>query len=412
MAFEFKLPDIGEGVVEGEIVQWMVQEGDLLEEDQPMVEIMTDKATVELPSPRRGRVVSCNGKEGDIIDVGAVLIVIDDEEDDEAPPKVPASKIPPEPAAEPPAPAKAAPVPQAPSGPPAGKGKALATPAVRRQAREMAIELADVQGTGPGGRVLPEDLTAYPPGQPATAAAQPDARPAEATPAPEVVPYRAMRKKIGDHMALSKRTAAHFTYVEEVDMTELTRLRQQYQSRPASQGVKLTYLPFIVKAVVKGLQQYPIVNSSLDEQAGEIHIKKHYHIGIATSTEAGLIVPVVKNAGDKNLLELASEISRLAEAARRGRSRLEDLRGSTFTITSLGALGGVMATPIINYPEAAILGVHKIRPQPVVREGQIVVREMMNLSISLDHRVVDGATGAQFLNFIIPFLESPGLLLL
>lgn len=409
MAFEFKLPDIGEGVVEGEIVQWLVKEGDLLEEDQPMVEIMTDKATVELPSPRKGRVASRNGKAGDIVNVGDVLIVID-EESAAAPSKAPPSKLPPQAEPEAPTPSRPSPAPT-PSVAAASKGKALATPAVRREARQMGIDLAGVPGSGPGGRVLREDLKAYQAGPSVPAAASPPARPA-ALVEDEVVPYRAIRKKIGDNMALSKRTAAHFTYVEETDMTALVRLRKQYQAMPQSQDVKLTYLPFIVKAVVKGIQRYPIVNSSLDEQAGEIRIKKRCNIGIATSTDSGLLVPVVKDADRKGVLELAAEIAQLAEAARQGRSRLEDLQDSTFTITSLGALGGIMATPVINYPEVAILGVHKIRPQPVVREGEIVVRQMMNLSISLDHRVVDGATGAEFLNYLIPLLENPGLLLL
>ncbi len=422
MAFEFKLPDIGEGVVEGEIVQWLVEEGDLMEEDQPMVEVMTDKATVELPSPLKGRVLKRNGAVGEVVEVGAVLIVIEGEgAGAESPPPEPAKPAPaPAPAAAPaqPAPAVPQPAPVQPAAP-RGGGKALATPAVRRRAREMGIDISTVEGTGPGGRVTDEDLKRAQGLGPA--AAEPAAAPALPAPAAhspaardevEIVPYRALRKTIGQRLAQSKTTAPHFTYVEEVDMTELVRLRKSYQELHQGQVAKLTYLPFLIKAVIKGIRKHPMVNSSLMDDLGEIHVKKRCNIGIATDTRNGLIVPVVKDADRKDVLELAAEVARLSEDARLGKSNLDDLRGGTFTITSLGKLGGIMATPIINYPEVAILCVHKIAPKPVVREGEIVIRDMMNLSVSMDHRVVDGMTGAAFLNDIIPYLENPALLLL
>ncbi|HSR53755.1 MAG TPA: dihydrolipoamide acetyltransferase family protein [Acidobacteriota bacterium] len=431
MAFEFKLPDIGEGVVEGEIVEWLVKEGDFLEEDQPMVEVMTDKATVELPSPRAGKVLECKGEAGDVIEVGEVLIVIEEADEGEAPKaeetpqdkprqeSISASSLPDEPPeAEPrqvePRPVKKvqpAPVVSADDKP---RRKALATPAVRRVARERGIDIQQVDGSGPGGRVTREDLDRFQQEGPPEAAER-GTPPAPSAPAQgeiEIVPYRALRKKIGDRLAQSKRVAPHFTYVDEVDMTELVKLRRHYQQMPATGDVKLTYLPFIIKAVIKGLQKHPIANASLDEEKGEIHIKHFFNIGVATATDNGLIVPVVKQADQKGMLELAQEIGRLAEAAREGKIALEDLQGGTFTITSLGKLGGIMATPVINYPEAAILGVHKIEEKPVVREGEIVIRSMMNLSVSMDHRIVDGQTGAEFMNDLIPYLENPALLLL
>lgn len=431
MAFEFKLPDIGEGVVEGEIVEWLVQEGDVLEEDQPMVEVMTDKATVELPSPRAGKVLECKGKAGDVIEVGEVLIVIE-EAGDASKPSSPESRPaePEERAEEEPAEAgvsqesvsvsslptsgqAATPSPRPIQGP-EPRRKALAAPAVRRVARERGIDIQQVDGSGPGGRVTREDLDRFQQSARAGAPAGPSlpARPGAAGEEIEVVPYRALRKKIGDRLAQSKRVAPHFTYVEEVDMTELVKLRKQYQQMPEAGEVKLTYLPFIIKAVIKGLQKHPIANSSLDEEKGEIHIKHFFNIGVATATDNGLIVPVVKQADYKSVLELAAEIGELAEAARQGKVALEDLQGGTFTITSLGRLGGIMATPVINYPEAAILGVHKIEEKPVVRGGEIVIRSMMNLSVSMDHRIVDGQTGAEFMNDLIPYLENPALLLL
>lgn len=382
MAFEFKLPDIGEGVVEGEIVRWLVKEGDVLTEDQPMVEVMTDKATVEIPTPHAGKVTSIPYKVGDKVPVGATMIVIDGGEGaPSAAPAAPAASV--KTHAAPPATAAA---------PASGSADVQATPAVRKMAREKGVDLSRVRGSGPGGRITVEDVERTASGVPQSAATDGDVR----------IPFRGLRRRIAENMARSKRTAAHFTYVEEADVTELVRLRERAGG--------ITYLPFVVKAVVAGLQKYPMLNAMLDEQAGEIVHRKRYHIGIASATAEGLVVPVVRDADKKTLREIAAEIGALGERARTGKLQPSDLGGSTFTITSLGVLGGVLATPILNFPEVAILGVHKIKKRPAVYQGQIAIRDLMNLSVSIDHRVVDGYEGAQFLAEVIRILESPGVL--
>jgi len=385
MPFEFKLPDIGEGVVEGEVVRWLVGEGDVLTEDQPMVEVMTDKATVEIPTPRAGKVTRIFFKVGDKVPVGATMIVLDGEAGGG-------------PAA---APTKAAPAPAAVAAAapavPSSSSDVQATPAVRKLAREKNVDLSRVRGSGSGGRITAEDVER---------AAAPGPSPSiAADPADERIPFRGLRRRIAENMARSKHTAAHFTYVEEADVTELVLLRERTPG-------KLTYLPFVVKAVVAGLQKYPMLNAMLDEQAQEIVRRKRYHIGIAAATAEGLIVPVVRDAERKSIRQIAQEIDALGEKAKTGKLAPSDLGGSTFTITSLGLLGGVLATPILNYPEVAILGVHRIRKRPAVFEGQIAIRDLMNLSVSIDHRVVDGYEGAQFLAEVIRHLESPGLLAL
>jgi pyruvate dehydrogenase E2 component (dihydrolipoamide acetyltransferase) len=390
MLFQFKLPDIGEGVVEGEIVKWLVGDGDSVREDQPLVEVMTDKATVEIPSPVAGKVARRHGQEGGTISVGAVLVEIDTEN---GTPKQQAKSVERE---------MAVPLRRAQHA-----TDVLATPAVRRLARDRGVDLSKVKGSGPAGRITLEDLSQYQP-EPEKA---PSAGVQTHTPVEpeETLPYRGLRRKIGERMITSKTTAAHYTYVEEVDVSELSRVRNIYNEMS---GARLTYLPFIIKAVIEGLRKYPLLNSSLDEENGVIRVKHYYNIGIATATEDGLIVPVIKEADQKSVLDLANEIARLSDAAKAGKIKVEELKGGTFTITSLGSLGGLMATPIINYPEVAILGLHKISPRPVVKDNQVVVREIMNLSISLDHRVVDGAVAAQFIAHARMYLENPGLLAL
>lgn len=384
MPYQFRLPDIGEGIVEGEVVRWLVRIGDEIEEDQPMVEVMTDKATVEIPSPVKGRVVEQGGNEGDVVQVGSVLVVIETGKDE----------------------AQTRPVHTAPHAPthrpPIRRrrktARVLATPAIRRLAKQMKIDLEGVKGTGPGGRITREDLTrAQTPAPVSPAAAGPTER----------IPYRGIRRRIGDHMLQASNQAPHFTYVEEVDVTELVRMRQRAQGTEEFQGIRLTYLPYILKALAHELKRHPDLNARLDLDAGEIELRKYYNIGVATQTEEGLMVPVIRNVDRKSLPELAREISRVSQLAREGNLKLEHLQGSTFTVTSLGALGGIVATPIVNYPEVAILGVHKIAPRPVVRSGRIVIREIMHLSLSQDHRVVDGAVGARFLQDVIVRLESP-----
>jgi pyruvate dehydrogenase E2 component (dihydrolipoamide acetyltransferase) len=439
MPFEFRLPDIGEGIHEGEIVKWLVKEGDIVREDQPMVEVMTDKATVEIPAPRAGKILKLNAKEGETVKVGSVLVII--EELGEAKPesqKTPPSAPPRHGEGSSPFPLReggqgvrseatattvAASPPPSPTAAPAQR--VLATPATRKLARELGVDIAQIRGTGPGGRVTDEDVrrfaaarTAPQPPPPSPAPTPSPAAPAFAPSAvvtdrrEERIPLRGIRKRIAEHMHQSKTTAAHFTYVDEVDMTELIQLREQMKPLAEQKGVKLTYLPFIVKASVAALKEMPILNASIDEAKGEIVIKKYYNIGIATATDEGLIVPVIKDADRKSLLEIAMEIERLAKAAREGKVALSDLQGGTFTITSLGALGGLFATPIINYPEVAILGIHEIKKRPVVRDNQIVIRDIMYVSLSFDHRLIDGDVGARFCKKIISYLENPKLLFL
>jgi pyruvate dehydrogenase E2 component (dihydrolipoamide acetyltransferase) len=403
MTYEFKLPDIGEGVVEGEVVRWLVKEGDVVREDQPLVEVMTDKATVEIPAPRAGRVGKRLYAEGQICPVGKVLLTI---EVDAASPSATAT-----------APAVAAPV--ATAAPSAAVDTRsttarvttiLATPATRKLARELRVELRDVTGTGPAGRITSADVRGRASGG-ASSAAKPAASPVASEAGDVRTPFRGIRKKIAERLVHSKHTAAHFTYVEEVDCTELVAVRAKANEKLAARGIKLSYLPFIIKATTGALEKFPQLNATLDEAAGEIVQRKAHHIGLATATDDGLVVPVVRDATGKSMVELAAEIERLAEATRSNKATRAELSGSTFTITSLGTLGGLHATPIINYPEVAILGIHKIAKRPAVVGDKIVARDMMNLSISVDHRVVDGYDAARFVAAIKATLESPGLLM-
>ena len=423
MAFEFHLPDIGEGVVEGEIVSWKVKVGDKIKLDQPIVEIMTDKATVEIPSPRAGTVIKLNFKEGEICPVGQVLIAI--EEDGVGEPAAPKKVHAPAPVAAPRAAAMGTGVhasPALPGGaapPNGGAGvievvdashdrlRILATPATRRLARQLGVEIGRVPATGKHGRVTTDDVKNYkqqPPTRAATSyAPQSIAKGGDE----ERIPLRGIRKKIAESMSRSVHTAVHFTYVEEIDMTELVTVRHRAKSRAAERGVKLNYLPFIVKAVVSGLKKWPMLNASLDEATQEIVRKRYYHIGIAAQGPHGLAVSVVRDADKRSIFDLSKEIERLGEAVRGGTATRDELTGSTFTISSLGKLGGVLATPIINFPEVAIVGVHKIEEKPAVRNHQIVIRHLMNLSISVDHRLADGWDGAMFLQDVKALLEDP-----
>lgn len=412
MAFEFKLPDVGEGVVEGEIVRWLVKEGDVVKADQGLIEIMTDKATVVIPSPRAGRVSKTVGKEGEVIFVGKTFVVIDEGNGkpaasaaSSAPKAAPESAPAARPAAAAPMPAPAAAVLAA------SARDVLATPATRRLAREMGVDLTRVAPTGPRGRVTHDDVKRFADGGAAAAAAPAKAAPPSAPGAlEERLPLRGLRKKIAEKMVKSKFTAPHYTYVEEVDVTDLIRIRSEAQKLAEEKGVKLTYLPYIIKALIAGLRRYPLVNASLDDATGEIVLKRYYHVGIATATEKGLMVPVLRDADKKSLLDLAKEIERLARGARDGTLKPEEVAGSTFTITNLGPLGGVLATPVINHPEVAIMGIHKIRRRPVYRGDDLVPRELMNVSVSFDHRVVDGAVGAEFTQYVLRYLENPNLL--
>jgi pyruvate dehydrogenase E2 component (dihydrolipoamide acetyltransferase) len=418
MSFDFYMPDIGEGVVEGEIVAWKVKEGDKVKLDQPLVEVMTDKATVELPSPRAGTVKKIMFKDGDICPVGKILVVI--EEDGPAAKSSNGHDTPN--AAPPSAPSHAHAATSSPAPAPSGGGiqvvdatadraRVLATPATRRLARQLGVEIGRVPATGRHGRVTTDDVKRFKDAPAASSTARPATTHAPMAIAKagdeERIPLRGIRKKIAESMSRSVSTAAHFTYVEEIDMTELVAVRDRAKARAAERGVKLNYLPFIVKSVVSGLKKWPMLNASLDETTQEIVRKKYYHIGIAAQGPQGLSVSVVRDADKRSIFDLGREIERLGEAVRTGTATREELTGSTFTISSLGKLGGVLATPIINFPEVAIIGVHKIEEKPAVRNGQIVIRHLMNLSISVDHRLADGWDGAMFLQDVKALLEDP-----
>ena len=430
--WEFKLPDIGEGVTEGEIVQWLVKEGEVVKEDQPMVEVMTDKATVTIAAPRAGRIAELRGKAGQVIQVHSVLVVFELDatapaaaahtnghtngtKKDDGPAATAVGDIReslPGMGAPKPAPAAVAPTAMAGAVSNYFNDKPLATPATRKTARDLGVDLKQVKPSGPQGRVTKDDVVAHSRGAtPAVPSATTVVTHAPvavgATEADERVPFVGMRRKIAAKMQQSKQTAAHFTFVEECDATALMDMRQRLKPAAEAQGVKLTFLPFIVKAVVLALKRRPILNSALDETTNELVYRKAHHIGIAASTDAGLMVPVIKDADKRNLLDIAREIDRLGSDAKAGKSRPQDLSGSTFTITSLGAEGGLFATPIINFPEVGILGVHRIKERPVVKNGQIVIGHVMLLSLSFDHRIVDGHVGAAFAYDIIASLENP-----
>jgi pyruvate dehydrogenase E2 component (dihydrolipoamide acetyltransferase) len=428
--FEFKLPDIGEGVAEGEIVNWLVQAGDDVAENQEMVEVMTDKATVTIGAPKAGKVSELRFKVGETVPVGQVLVVFETGGGETAaspPPAAPAPAPAPAPKSEGPVASAVGDIRESLPGmaAPATKSdaadyyaeKPLAAPATRKLARELGVDLRRVEPSGSAGRVTREDVERSVNGAPAASGAPAEAPAAKAPAAPpppparqatdERVPIRGLRKRIFETMARSKHTAAHFHYIDEVDVAAITQLKDRAKPYAEKAGVKLTFLPFLVKAVVAALKRHPRLNSHIDEAAMEHILRKTYDIGIATSTDAGLMVPVVRGCDRLSILEIASEIDRVARAARAGKSQKEDLGGSSFTITSLGKLGGLMAPPIINYPEVGIMGVHAIKKKPVVRGDQIVIGEVMNLSFSFDHRIIDGDVGANFAQEIISYLQEP-----
>ncbi len=420
--FVFKLPDIGEGVVEGEVVQWHVSVGDSVSEDDPIVDVMTDKATVTIPSPVSGVISSLSGDVGDMIAVGSSLMEIDSEgeggvpaaEDTEEqepvsdpdPPKAPEPA--PAPKAPEPAPAPKAPE-RAPSEIQTQTGRVLASPAVRKRARENDVDLSNVRGSGPAGRIRHADLDAFIAAGGAVSGAPPMAYSLKRT---EVTPVKVvgLRRKISEQMSLSKSRIPHFSYFEEVDITELENLRQILNSTRDETQPKLTYLPFIMLALAKIMPDHPECNAHFDDEAGVVNRNAAVNLGIATQTDRGLYVPVVKHVESMDIWKTASEMQRVSGSARDGSASLDELTGSTFTITSLGREGGLGATPIINHPEVAILGVHKAREMPVARNGAIVIRRIMNLSSAFDHRVVDGADGASLIQHLKRMLENPALI--
>ncbi len=416
MAYEFKFPDIGEGLTEGEIVRWLVKEGDEIKEGQPLVEVETDKALAEIPSPRTGVILKILAKEKEVVKVGQVIVVFGEKgESLTAPPPKPKSvgvvgELEEAPEEIPTVAPKAEPV-----RPVLVSEHAMATPAVRALAKELGVDIDKVKGTGPEGRVLERDVRQ---------AAEGKEKPLEEVKKPvkvkkydlygyvEHIPLRGVRRSIAKAMVKSKYTAPHVTTMDEADVVELWKIREKEKKAAENKGIKLTVLPFIIKGVIAGLTEHPYLNATLDDENEEILLKKYYNIGVATDTSEGLMVPVVKNAKEKSILQLAEELTQLSEKARSRKIDLADLKGGTFTITNYGALGGIYGTPIINHPEVAILGVGKIKDMPVVKDGKIEIRKILPLALSFDHRVVDGAEAARFLNTVIARLEDPDLILL
>ena len=414
--FAFKLPDIGEGVVEGEVVEWMVAVGDTVKEDDPILSVMTDKATVEIPSPTDGVVKSLVGEPGTILAVGQVCIEFETEGEgtpvEEAP--APVEEVVEESPAPEPEPVKEEVAPAAPPAAPAPAptpvvvaapgARPLASPAVRQRARESGIDLTTVAGSGPAGRITHGDLDSWKEAGSPVAAAGPSRAARTGT---TEVPVIGLRRKISESMTASYTTIPHFSYFEEVDITHLDELRVHLNSNRTDVQPKLTYLPFIMQALVKALGENPVCNALFDDEKGVVTRHDAVHLGIATQTDRGLYVPVVKHVEAQDIWQSASEMQRVSQAARDGTAGLSELTGSTFTITSLGRMGGLGATPIINKPEVGILGVHNAVDTPVVRNGQIVIRKMLRLSSSWDHRVVDGWDGAMLVQRLKALLENP-----
>jgi pyruvate dehydrogenase E2 component (dihydrolipoamide acetyltransferase) len=402
MTFEFKLPDLGEGITSGEIKRWAVKKGERVEEDQPIAEIETDKAVVELPSPVTGTLEELRFPEGTKVNVGDVVAVI--KEEGGTPEQKPVQEKATEKVME-------ARNPEA-SPPPAAEKKipALATPATRMLAKQANVDINAIKGTGPGGRITDEDVK--------KAAGQPAAKPEaaqkpEAAPKPggteERIPIRGIRRAISEHMMQSLANTAPVTLMDDADMSKLIELRKSINDRLAGIS-KASLLAFMVKAVVASLRTHPMLNVSVDESKNEIIKKRYYHIGIAVDTDNGLIVPVVKDADKKSIIELSKEINDLAEIAREGKLNLDQMKGGTFTIANVGSIGGLFSTPIMNYPELAVLEMQQMRDMPRAVNGQVVVRKVMNLSLTIDHRVIDGAEGQRFMNDLKKYLEEPDLL--
>lgn len=412
-----KMPDIGEGIAEVELSVWHVKVGDMVVEDQVLADVMTDKAMVDIPSPVHGKVISLGGEPGEVMAVGSILISIEVEGAGnakdapvvkEAPKAVPVVEAKPAPVVveSKPAPVVAAQAPVA----RAADERPLASPAVRKHALDAGIQLRLVQGTGPAGRILHEDLDAYL--QQGAAKSSATANPYAERNTEEQIPVIGMRRKIAQRMQDATRRAAHFSYVEEIDVTALDELRVHLNEKHGATRGKLTLLPFIVRAMVVALRDFPQINARYDDEAQVITRLGAVHVGVATQSDAGLMVPVVRHAEARSLWGNAEEIARLATAARNGKASRDELSGSTITLTSLGALGGIVSTPVLNLPEVAIVGVNRIVERPMVIKGQIVVRKMMNLSSSFDHRVVDGMDAAQFIQAIRGLLEQPASLFL
>lgn len=407
---DFALPQIGEGVYEAELIRWHVRVGDSVRRGQPLLEVMTDKATADVPSPFVGVIGELKNQPGDKIRVGETILTYNAANSPAREPEpVMASAAPAAPAAE----RQSVPQPTNGSSPIAPASLPPAAPSVRHLARQMGVDLKSLRGSGPGGRILIDDLSKYLKAQSGEKApAAPSPPPFDLGRAGTRVKLLGLRKRIADQMVASFKVP-QYTYVDECDLSELVHLRKSLREAFTAKGVKLTYLPFIVKAVVQALKEVPLVNSSLDEATQEISLHPHYHIGIAVATPNGLMVPVVRDADRKDIVTLAGEIERLGNEAKSGRAKLDDLRGGTFTVTSIGSIGGLIATPILNVPEVGIVGVGKVVKRPVYDEaGKLRPAEMVYLSFTFDHRIIDGAVGAVFGNAVLKALQNPAAMLI
>ena len=421
MVFELKLADIGEGVHEAEIVQWHVKEGDMVKEDQVLIEVNTEKVATEITSPVNGKIISLEKKEGEIVKVGEILVKIDTSESKTKEDKIKQKEIKEESKIEedpslfkPSIPFERAKKVEQSSSTTAYNKIVLAAPAVRKRAREAGIDLHKVQGSGPAGRITNEDLKKNLTKQTVTKPSLVKKREQEQI-EDEIVPLRGVRRVVAQTMHKSKNTAAHYTVLDELDMSALDRLREAGKEIASQNEINLTYLAFIIKALIPVLKEFPMLNASLNDEKEEIVIKHYYNIGIAVDTNEGLVVPVIKNAETKSIWEIAEEITILAEKARNGKLSLEDVSGGTFSVTSVGNIAGTIATPIIKWPEVAILGIMRGKMRPVAIKQidgnyTVEVRKMMNIALSLDHRVVDGAIAARFIKKLIAYLENPELL--
>jgi pyruvate/2-oxoglutarate dehydrogenase complex dihydrolipoamide acyltransferase (E2) component len=402
---EFKMPEIAESVHEGEIGKILVKEGDYVKREQPLLEVLTDKVNTELPSPYEGYVIKILVKEGDVVSVGTPLIIIGDRLDEKIENKTEDIKkeiieeritI-------------------------DNKGdikveRPLAAPAVRKLARELGVDLSLIKGTGPRGRITREDVLNYVNKLKEEVKEVKEIKEVKIErkeALEEVIPIRGIRRKIAEHLRLSKDRAVHTLHVDEIDMTEIVKLRERLKKIADEQNVKLTYLPFIIKAVATALKKHPYFNAIVDDEKGEIILKKYYNIGVAVDTPDGLIVPVIKDVDKKSIIQIARELEDISNRAREGKLNLEELQDGTFSITNVGSIGGVFAFPVIDYPRVAILGTHKIKKVPVVNEkDEIVIRYMMFVSLSFDHRVVDGAEAARFTRTLSRILENPDIFIL
>lgn len=383
MAYEFRLPDLGEGMTEAEIRKWLVKEGEMVEEHQVVLEIETDKAVVEVPSPIKGKILRINKDIGELAKVGEVLMTIDEGTEEEKTPEKEARSV------------------SVVGTLPEEEEEILATPAVRALARELSVKIEEIKGSGPGGSITREDIIEA-------------SKKSESTRnqygSIERLPIRGLRRSISKNLLQSQRTTAFVTGMDEADITELWHLREREKKSIAEKGIHLTFMPFFIKAVQHALLEHPLLNASVDEEREEIIIKRYYNIGIAVDTPDGLMVPVIRDVDKKSILELAAEIQELSQKARERKIKIEEMKGSTFTITNYGHFGGTFATPIINYPDVAILGTGKIADKPWVKDGQIVIRKILPLSLTFDHRVTDGVDSARFLSKVIQYLEDPALL--